>query len=612
MNCFVRAVCFVRSACFSQASAALLLTSFAGSVPAQVPVSSQPLETNQTIRGVTIQLTDIQWSPFDPPNSPLPFFKMFYLKYHVTDKLAPPLPNSKSLLDFVTQVTAVGPNGDLLFSSGSGEERNSSGAATSRSSYWSDIDPRWPGVGVDVDFVDPAAPPRAIGHSGAPITIANIPVPAEFDKVTPIHAEATTVLGTKVIVEKVKVAQAAHQTTFVFRVVPDPAASDLQFRFSTGSKVTDDTGAKLSPHGGGSAGGGDLLDSKSSFNPEISSVVINDVPSPGATTMTLTLDATESSEALKQDRWFRHFHLLIPLKLLDASFRRPFLFLGTVRGKQVTGTLETIIPREKRYLARFTLQDLTHSGMTWKLSAVRGKDETGSPLTGKPYSGTGPYWKTDGSPLGPDENASEVVLGAPGEPNGPYSVAVPKPVQTLTLEADVSAVRDDYSVLDFAKIPIPAPGQVTVLNRIVKDESGARLVLREIGVYSPGHPLPGIIASKAPYAGAIPPSGIVVVLAELPDPKGRSLFDFAVVAANDPLGRHLGREDGLWQFSQIGDTLSRVPATPVDSARVRTIFFRTASAGAATFNLRMGREIITDLNRHETLTFPAVAAPPIK
>ncbi len=601
----------------SQALALLLLAGAAGSGQAQSP-SNHPSTVSQTIRGVTVQLTDLQWSPFDPPNSPVPFFKEFYLSYRVFDtRLSQPLPTQKSLLDDITAITAVSPDGRLLPNPGSGMVRNRDGATVSRYSYWENVDPRWPLVAVDVDFIDPAAPLRASGRFAGPVTITGIPVPVESDKITPVHAEATTVLGTKIVVEKVKVSPGAkeYQTTFVFRVVPAPDAPDLQFIFSSGGKVIDDTGARVNPTGVGIAGGGDLLEPQLPYQSQTRSVGVAGVPSAGAKTLTLTLDVNESSEQLKEDHWFRHFHLLVPMRLLDPSGRRPYSSLAAVEGKQVAATLESLTPQQSRYRTRFTFQDRTHSGLTWRLDAVRGKDDAGNPLTSSP-TGTAFFWKADGSPLAKNEDSEEVVLGAPGEPNGPFGVAAPKPAKTLALEADVSAVREQYHVLDFPKIPIPAPGQFRVLNRAVQDASGARLILRKIGAYSPDAPLPGLNfsdLSKPPYYLSPPPTGIAVVLAEPPDPKGKTDFDFTVVAANDPFRRHLGREDGLTEVSAPGDLVGPGPSiSPNVPARVRTFFFRAASLGAATFNLRMGYDAVIHLNRHETLVFPAVAAPEIK
>jgi len=572
------------------------------------PVSSgPPAVLNQTIRGVTVQLSDIHWDSVEPQHDPFTFFKLFYLSYHAYASLPIPLPLHKSLLDYVTQVSLIGPNGDMLSSGGGGQEGDSSGATISKSAYWQDIDPRWPLVAVDIDFLDPAAPARATGRSISPITIADIPVPTDFDKVTSVHVETTTPLGTRVIVEKVKVSPGAagFKTYFVFRVVPDPEAPDLQFTFSTGSKVVDDTGAILTPHGGGLAGGGDELEQQPGFR----SVGISGVPSPDAKTMTLTLDATESSEMLKQDSWYRHFHLLVPLRLLDSSARRNHAPLAVVQGKDVTVSLDSTMIQANRYRTRFTLRDRTASGITWRISAIRGKDDAGNMLTGNPSRDTAFYWKVDGSPLGPDEEASEAILGGLGQPRGPFGVTVPLTAKTLSLEADVVGVRKRYHLLDFSKIPIPAPGQILTLNRAVQDAFGKRLVLRKVGAYSPEHPLPsGFNTPEFPFLSPAAPAGIVAVLAEPPDPKGRNIFDYTVVAANDPLGRHLGTVASL--NSIPGDTLRSVsPAPANDPARVRTLFFRIASLGARTFNLRMGHDEILMLDKRETLAFPVIPAP---
>ncbi len=551
---------------------------------------------SQTVRGVTVQLTRVKWDSVEPGEAAFAFYKTFHVSYRVETSAPLTLPAGKKLRDYITNVAAFTPDGYPLDSSGAGPG----------SADWNDVDPRWSLVAVDVEFVDPAAPPKATGRSVGPVTVSGIPVPAQTDVDTPTQAETTTPLGTRVIVEKVKISPDAKggRTTFALRVLPDPEAGDLVFNYSTDTQVRDDTGVDFSA-GGGSGTSGPMT------GPSTFTVTVRGVPSPGAKTMRLTLDASETSEQLKQDDWYRHFHLVVPLRLLSADARRPSHALATVQGADVTATLDSVGREWGRYRTRLVLKDRMDPGVSWRVRGIRGKDDNGNALLGT-RGDEDFFWKTDGSPLAPGESGTEIYVGAPGDTMGYGDVqAAPPGAKMLSLTADVEAFREDYHLLDFPQLPIPAPGQTLDLNRRVEAAPGLYLVLRKVAAYSPAHPLPAGFLHPVRSSLAPPgPSGLAVILAEPPDPKGRTRFEFGLVAADDSTGRHLRPVHS--QSDVPGDALQGASPPPAgDPARVRTFFFRTPASSAQTWNLRMDHDQKIHLpGKRETITFPDVPAPP--
>ena len=582
-----------------------------GSPPpkAAAPPPAPVAVLSQTIRGVTVRLSNIHWQSIEPGKAPFAFYKIFTLRYDVQASPARTLPRGKSWLNYITRSAAISPEGYTVDASGGGTDLDPSGAIIRADVSWNDINPNWPLVAVDVDVLDPDAPARATGRSVAPITLPDIPLPSQPDVVAPVHVETITPLGTRVTVEKIKLSPAGDKprTTIVFRVAPDPAAPDLQFLCSNGSKAVDDTGHNLG--GGGLIGNADLLSGPPIHgNAGWWTTAVNGLPAPGAKTVRWTLDATESSAQMVQDKWYRHFHLLVPLRGMDTGAPRPVTPLAVASSDHVAATLDSVGWQWQRLRTRLVLRDRTDPAVTWRVTKLSGVDNNGSPLTGRTGNG-GFFWKTDGSAVAPDENAVEMVMGGPGTDAGSYNVGpAPPDARSMTLTAEAEAVRERSHVLDFPRIPVPLPGQTLTLNRTVRDAFGDSVVLRSVRAYTPAHPLSPL--PPDPYRIYTAPSGLVLVLAEPPAPArddgSRPRFNYQVVAVNDPTGRHLRPLSS--RDRREGDALSAAPA-PGDTARVVTLFLRDPAPGARTFNLRLGRYEVTPVDKHETLTFPAVTLP---
>ncbi len=279
------------------------------------PVSSpgQKSVLSQTIRGVTVTLSDIGWNTFAPSNNQGASSRVFQVGYSVQANPMPHLALNKSLLDYVTAATQTAPDGSAL---GYGS-CYASDLAGRKIAAWitSELDStRWPMVKINIDVLDPAASIRASGRSVEPIKFFDIPTPTEVDQMTPVHAETVTPLGTRIVVEKVfcSTATGNTHTTFLFRVVPDASAPDLSFKLEGGDKAVDDTGKNL---GGGNVNlrsdMPDMIDQKN--DPMLYSTSITGIPSSNAQTMQLTLNASETSERLRDDRYYRHFHFLVSL-----------------------------------------------------------------------------------------------------------------------------------------------------------------------------------------------------------------------------------------------------------------------------------------------------------
>lgn len=285
----------------------------ATSLQAQTPPATNTAPEavlSQTIRGVTVTLSNIGWNPIDPSDNQSVSRRVFHVSYDVQANPKPRLAPSKSPLNYVTTAALTAPSGSAI-GYGSGYMSELNGRKISAWITSPLIDTCWPLVGVNIDVLDPVASIRASGRSIEPITIFDIPTPTEADQITSVHAETTTPLGTRIIVEKVLISPAEGNvnTTFVFRIIPDVSAPDLSFNLNSDSRAVDDTGKNL---GVGNMGGkGDALGQKT--DPLLYSTSVTGIPSSSAQTMQLTLTATETSEHLKDERYYRHFHLLVPL-----------------------------------------------------------------------------------------------------------------------------------------------------------------------------------------------------------------------------------------------------------------------------------------------------------
>lgn len=598
----------------NKAAPASLLALFALSGPAPLQAQTPPAAKtapkavlSQTIRGVTVTLSGIGWTPDEPPpGSNFSFYRSLQIAYSVQADPPLRLPPGKSLLNYVTKVTLIAPDGSALTGGGSGASSDASGARTSASVGSRDVDPRWPILGVDIDLQDPAAPARASGRSEGPITISDIPVPTAPDTVTHVHAETVTPLGTHVVVEKVQVSPEAKdtKTTFVLRVTPDPDAPDLRFSITSRDVVVvDDTGATLGLIHRGMMGGGDELEHER--QPRLYWAGVSGTPTPGAKTLRLTLDTTESSEQLRDDSYYRHFHLRVPLKALYTGSARAYPPLMTKQGKDLVGQIDSLGWQWDRYRLRLILRDRTDPSVRWQLQSVQATDDAGNALTGHTPKGDNFLWKADGSPLAPGEAALETYLGGAAPPSVSYGVTPPVPAKTLTLTVQAQALHPQEHLLDFTLLPIPADGQTLTLNKTVSDAFGGKLTLEKITAYSPAHPLPpGVAARIAPLTLA--PTGLALLLAEPPS-KTTTRFDYQMIAVNDTTGRHLRPISTA--FHGEGNALSDAP--PVSGApRLLTLFVRLPAPGAKTFNLRMENTEQIDLHKSETLVFPDIPAPP--
>ena len=104
----------------------------------------------QTIRGVTVQLISTGWHSSEPgPAEPFGFSRTFQVTYTVKGGPDIRIPPGKTLQDYLTDISAVSPAGLPLGADGGGPNYT----------FFQSADPRWPLIAVDVDFLDPSAPP---------------------------------------------------------------------------------------------------------------------------------------------------------------------------------------------------------------------------------------------------------------------------------------------------------------------------------------------------------------------------------------------------------------------------------------------------------------------
>lgn len=570
---------------------------------------------SQTIRGVTVSLSDVHWQSFEPTQAEYAWSTPFFVQYNVKSYQPLPLPPGKSLLDYVTSIRLTAPDGTLIKRTGNARTTGIQGELIKASASWDNVDPRWPLIGVDIDFLDPNASVRAAGQESVPVTFKDLPTPAMGETVRPVQAEVVTPLGTHITIERVTLLSDPELVTryswrnptllnFVFHAVTDPRVPDMRFSFLSGITVVDSTGKTLSGSRGSESGGhisGE--ESVQGFN----SAGLSDTPAPGAKTMTLTLPTTESSESLTQESALRHFHLLVPLNssMFPPRLERSPKLVQT--GKSVSGTVDTLTRYENFYYVRLILRDRTNPKTQWRLRHLTGSDDAGSLLASRPMPYDDFYWKTDAAPLVPGETARSKRLGLAVSAGSEAGIFPPPPAKTLTLNADVEAFREQAHVLDFARVPVPTDGTRLSLNRSVKDAFGGRLVLRSVLAFSPTRPLPpGFVR---PHNTEKVSAGMVVVLAEPPSITGDPVMDYHLIGATDAAGKRLRPTESLNTTDGNG-LIGKSPAPAGDTARTATLFLRPAAPGAKTFNLRMGRTEPIDLHKSETLVFPAIPAPP--
>ena len=563
---------------------------------------------SQTIRGVTVRLSHAGWGVSElPPDRPTSA-RSFYLSYTVQTDRPRDLPLGRSLLDYVTNVALITPEGWDIRSDGSRRLSGAGGATASAAWISGDplratVDPRWPVVGIDLDFQDPDAPARTAGRRVGPITISNIPIPPEMGRTSKIHAEAVTPLGTRVVVQGVQTLRGAGEatTTFVYQIVPDADAPDLQFHVSSGSRAVDDIGTTMGRSKREDVGG------PMEYQTVERSVTLSGLPAPGAKTISLTLEAVEWSKQIEDGTSHRHFHFLVPLPPPPRPAPHPPLMTQT--GCEVVGEVDALDWQGWRDHLRLLLRDRRDPDVRWEVRALHARDDAGRAIIGHGSShDDGFFWKADGTAVTPGEAALDTPLGT-YSPYSPGNIATSPPAKTLTLTADVAAVRQRNHSLNFTRIPIPADGQTLTLNQAVTDASGDRLVLRRVMAYSPVHPLP---STRQADVYPPPPSGMAVVLAERSNAVSAPSVDYTLIAADDSAGRHLGPDFLLDGFVFIfeGDALRGMTSVPPgDPSRLITLFLRPPAPGAKTFNLRMNRPETVDLHKHETLTFPDLPAP---
>ena len=591
---------------FKQIAALLLVTFGAGSVawaqataalsppPAAAPILSQ------TIGGLTVEVTRVRWSVAKSPKSSFYPPALFTVHYTVLADPTVLLPAGTRLLDCVQSVTAENPSGfQYEDTAGFHFPYGQYGGHNGGSMTWDNVDPRDAAVRLSFELRNPSASPREAGDSEAPITVTNIPVPLP-DADMPVHAETITPLGTHFIVENVKVTTKpdadGNRTFLTLHIVPAAGAADLEFEHSTGTRIVDDTGARIS--GDGTSTGG-------SRGPAVEILGIRGVPSPGAKTLTLTLDGRESSESLRQHKFFPQFHLFISLQSVVPVRRRTHPPLATFQDENVTATLDSLGIKNGCYQTRIILRDRHDPAVIWRVYAIHGETDTGT-LLQNTHGAYSVFWKANNAPIAEGDNGWEVLVSESGTEGRPGET--PPPAKTLSLAVDLRAYRQDSVSLDFNHVPVPAPGQTLALKRRVRDASGAYLVLRKVAMYSPSHPLPPGFDYPGRRSGLYPaPSGLAVVMAEPPAVTGKNEFDFDLVSASDSSGDALITKRTL--NAAPGDALLGAAQDASDGARVKTFYLAAPLPGVQAFNLHFYHDHSTRLDVPETVPFTNVPAP---
>ena len=246
--------------------------------------------------------------------------------------------------------------------------------------------------------------------------------------------------------------------------------------------------------------------------------------------------------------------------------------------------------------------------IAWKPTSVSYQRPNGSSTsTGL---GTDNFWRSDGVALQKEQHAWQVI------PQFSFKKDEDAPSK-VTVETKWEQVRTSNFALQFAGVPLPAPGEIVEVEKTVSAGEFGTFTLRKIGHFTQEQPLSESVAKRAQKFQ--PPYGLAVVIEHTPAPadkvygwSGTSVsgtWNLTIDEARDSRDRLLLRVCDAPAATRAAprDELQAADA-PATQTLLTTLYLLPASADAQTFgfSLRAIRSTILD---RQTVTFADIALP---
>jgi len=559
-------------------------------------VIALPIE--QTVGGVTVRVIKARWcDPGEVEPQELGKFATIRRGLGLWFEMPEPIPGvrpapGQKLTDYIRSIKALGPWAEHKFQFF--PER--------RAAWCEDVDPRWKKFAVELEFLDPGAPPDAPGEWTHSLQFRNVPLPDKPNKPLAVNRVLTTPRGTRAILEKIALQPDEKQLVIVLRLAPPTRVPDMLVNFVADEYhflhvlpvITDDQGKDLTSARLETEPMDALTEYREDWEWPVT-IKTAPLPSPGARTINVGIQVHEIAPSLKQPQWFRRFRFELATADIKQILRvTPWTGeeeLALTNNAEIDAALEALTPHWDDFLARFWWRERppaqAGAHLKWQLKKVTARDATGTEV--KILSDPWPLlWKADGSIPPPHEQGAAIILGA-----------APRD-RKLSFRGHFRLARTARTVLDFAALPLPAPGETIKLNLVHRTVLGTRLVLRQISYLKARQKMPGLTELEVENLTLRRHAGALAFVFEW-QARSNGEFNLSCVRANDEKGRDLNLR---WQSQGI-----RLPGP---AGRIqRPVVFRIVlgllpPVGARRCNARFVMEEAFPTGRTATLKWPTV------
>ena len=538
----------------------------------QFPKRDPFVPQSQTINGVTMRLTRAAWVTDEVFHSS-PGQKHFALWYELESADARVRPaKGKTLADYLTTERAFDPTGRRV---GGGMTR------TQKVVGWDGVDPRWPTVPVEFEFLDPSAPAAATGEFEESLLFKDVPLPDKANKIVHVNRSLTTANGTRVFLEKLAVrpnrpgwdnllVSEEAELVFVVRWEPPENVPDLAAGVSLfDGSVIDNTGKMLAgPHvyGTGQMGGDQLVQQPE--QPPLtggrSTLMVRTPPSSKAKSLDVKLQVRESALSLKQEKWLRRFRFEIPMQNVPFELTpQPARPVAVAEDKEISAELESIrtYPNGKdngwTLQGRLWLRDRQpNHARQWRWVVENGTARDEQNTIFEDYSQDpvdSAFWKANHTPVRQGEN---------GEGFSFTGFEAKRAPQKVTLEFEAQAESRANHTFEFTNLPFPTDGKITEINQGRPLPSGARLIMRQIGYFTEDQGTDFISGEKRK-----PITRFGISYEYQPATGSRTSASYRAIQATDDKGRLINQGSGL--LASGTEVYLRPPAADAKSMNVR-------------------------------------------
>ena len=580
----------------------------------------------QTVQGVTVRLTHAQWQPMTTVlgRAPGVFIpdQVLVVSGTVSGGPAVPLPVGSTEMDYVT-ASVIGPQGEKLHGL---PLRDGSGW------YFAGLDPRWNTAHIEIEHHDPAAARgAAFGNFPGIATFSQIAVPLLNGPPVTVGQTQTTVHGTRITLEKIRLRQinftteTSNQMQLLLTWEPSAAQPDTRVRFTLDGQVQADNGDIIgSVQGDGSES--NTLDSyrdrraaKYTGTPFTLNLHLTKPPAANVKTLTISANYWEVAPSLRSEAAFTHFLFPLALKSVTApshtSHQTP-----VVSRKQgdLLAVVEDVRPQYNQEMVRLWLHDALPQNRerSWWIAQASVQDpKTGQqqsvflPSTqsrgrgGPPMPDYRLFWKSNGEPLGPTDAGYRVEFSPSQFSNHPASV-------TLSLALELR--HQMRYAFDLPNLPVPPAGAPLRVNSRAMVSGLGTFEAVAITLFDPVHPLQTRLGN-AINAGQ-GHSGMALVLKYTPEradampPVGSLLLD--EMTTRDLPGSVHSREEvatPIWADVVDQETGPRSAQTASPPTYFVTLPLLPAPAGKTVFTLHLAfDQVLVSDRQGVALTIPVV------